>query len=72
MKLHLYNLTYCSFCGQELIVHILYVHNILIFENYNLNLQLKLEYVFIITCFEVGTLSESKLGFKNLFEELAT
>jgi hypothetical protein len=34
-------------------------------------LQLKLEYVFIITCFEVGTLFELELGFKNLFEELA-
>jgi hypothetical protein len=39
---------------------------------YNLNLPLKLEYVFIIICFEVETLSKSKLGFKNLFEELAT
>jgi hypothetical protein len=41
-------------------------------KTYNLNLQLKLEYVFIITCFEVGTLFKSKLGFHNLFEELAT
>jgi hypothetical protein len=63
---------YYPFFGQELIVHILYIHIALIFEAYNLNLQLKFEYLFIITCFEVGTLSESKLGFKNLFEELAT
>jgi hypothetical protein len=63
---------YYPFFGQELIVHILYIHNTLIFETYNLNLQLKLEYVFIITCFEVGTLSKLELGFKNLFEELAT
>jgi hypothetical protein len=32
----------------------------------------KLEYVFIITCFEVGTLYELELGFQKLFEELAT
>jgi hypothetical protein len=33
---------------------------------------LKLKYIFIVTCFEVGTLYELELGFKNLFEELAT
>lgn len=34
-------------------------------------MQLKLKYIFIVTCFEVGTLYELELGFKNLFEELA-
>jgi hypothetical protein len=37
-------------------------------RTYNLNVQLKLEYAFTITCFEVGTLSKSELGFNNLFE----
>jgi hypothetical protein len=41
-------------------------------KTYNLNLELKFEYVFIITYFEVGTLFKLELGFKNLFEELAT
>ncbi len=54
MKHNLYSLTVFFFCAQEFSVHISYVHSILILKN----LQLKLEYLFIITCFEVGTLFE--------------